>query len=71
MRVDQYSGPGLLRAGRNELLVKVCQNEKKMPWEIEWCFQVRLTDSVGAAVPFTQAKVPSQLVLKPEQKKKQ
>ncbi len=70
MRVDQYSGPGLLREGRNELLVKICQNEKKMPWEKEWRFQVRLTDAVGAAVPFTQAAVPSQLTLKPEQTKK-
>lgn len=71
MRVDQYSAPAFLKAGRNELLVKVCQNEKKQPWEKEWQFQVRLCDSVGSAVPFSQPALPSQLKLKAaEQPKK-
>jgi hypothetical protein len=53
MRVDQYVAEGALRKGRNELLVKVVQNEKKESWEKDWFFQARLCDSTGVAVPFT------------------
>lgn len=52
--MDQYVANGALRAGRNELLVKVCQNEQKEEWAQSWGFQVRLCDAVGSAVPFTQ-----------------
>lgn len=62
MKVDQYRGSGTLKKGRNELLVKVCQNEQTEPWAQEWKFQVRLCDSTGAAVPFTQMPVKSELV---------
>jgi hypothetical protein len=57
MYLDQYAGRGTLRAGRNELLVKVCQNEQPDAWAQEWKFQVRLCDEAGAAVPFTVAEV--------------
>src|SRR5262249_18133234 len=57
MYLDQYAGSGTLRAGRNELLVKVCQNEQSDAWAQEWKFQVRLCDEAGAAVPFTVAEV--------------
>jgi hypothetical protein len=56
MIVDQYSGDGVLRAGRNELLLKVCQNEQSESWAQNWIFQVRLCDAVGAAVPWTPGK---------------
>jgi hypothetical protein len=52
--VDQHIAHGTLKAGRNELLLKVCQNEQKEEWAQEWIFQARLCDAVGAAVPFTQ-----------------
>jgi hypothetical protein len=54
MDVDQHVARATLKAGRNELLVKVCQNEQKEDWAQDWKFQVRLCDAVGAAVPFTQ-----------------
>jgi hypothetical protein len=54
MQLDQYTGRAMLKAGRNELLVKVCQNEQTEPWAQVWQFQLRLCDYVGAAVPFTQ-----------------
>jgi hypothetical protein len=54
MKLDQYVGKGMLRKGRNEILVKVCQNEQTDNWAQDWTFQVRLSDSTGAAVPFTQ-----------------
>jgi hypothetical protein len=53
MDVDQHIARCTLKAGRNELLLKVCQNEQKEDWAQEWKFQVRLCDAVGAAVPFT------------------
>jgi hypothetical protein len=53
MYLDQYVGAGTLKAGRNELLVKVCQNEQQELWAQDWRFQVRLCDGAGAAVPFT------------------
>lgn len=52
--VDQHIASAVLKAGRNELLVKICQNEQKEDWAQDWKFQVRLCDAVGAAVPFTQ-----------------
>jgi hypothetical protein len=54
MEVDQLTAHATLKPGRNELLLKVCQNEQKEDWAQNWKFQVRLCDAVGAAVPFTQ-----------------
>jgi hypothetical protein len=57
--MDQYVANATLKAGRNELLLKVCQNEQKEEWAQAWGFQARLCDAVGAAVPFTQVSVNS------------
>jgi len=57
MDVDQYTAKATLKSGRNELLLKVCQNEQKEEWAQQWSFQVRLCDAVGAAVPFTQTRI--------------
>src|SRR5262245_20130838 len=56
MFVDQFAPRGTLKKGRNVILLKVCQNEQKEQWAQEWRFQLRLCDSVGAAVPFTSVK---------------
>lgn len=53
MQLDQHVGKGRLKAGRNEVLVKVCQNEQTEDWAQRWSFQLRLCDSLGAAVPVT------------------
>jgi hypothetical protein len=53
MEMDQHMAQATLKAGRNELLVKVCQNEQTENWAQDWKFQVRLCDAVGAAVPYT------------------
>jgi hypothetical protein len=52
MKMDQYVARGILRKGRNEVLLKVCQNEQKEDWAQNWSFQARLCDAVGGAVPF-------------------
>jgi hypothetical protein len=51
--VDQHIAPAVLKAGRNELLLKICQNEQSESWAQDWHFQARLCDAVGAAVPWT------------------
>jgi hypothetical protein len=53
MDMDQYAAAAALKAGRNELLLKVCQNDDKVQPSEAWSFQVRLCDAAGAAVPFT------------------
>jgi hypothetical protein len=64
IEMDQYIAKGTLKAGRNELLLKVCQNEQKEDWAQDWGFQVRVCDAVGAAVPFTQALVKTEEIPK-------
>ena len=53
-RIDQYAVRVPLVKGKNEILLKVCQNEQKEPWAQKWMFQLRICDTVGCAVPFTQ-----------------
>lgn len=50
-RFDQYVARGTLKAGRNELLVKVCQNNQTEQWAQAWTFQLRLCDVTGGALP--------------------
>ena len=53
MEIDQHVGKGVLKPGRNEILVKVCQNEQTDDWAREWSFQLRVCDAIGGAVPVT------------------
>jgi hypothetical protein len=52
MKMDQYVARGTLRKGRNEVLLKICQNEQKDDWAQSWSFQARLCDALGGALPF-------------------
>jgi outer membrane protein assembly factor BamB len=52
-RLDTHVAHCVLREGRNEILVKVCQNEQTEEWAQEWSFQVRICDALGGAMPFT------------------
>lgn len=56
MRFDQYVSTGTLKAGKNELLVKVCQNNQTESWAQDWKFQIRVCDATGGAVPFKTIK---------------
>lgn len=53
MSVDQYRAKATLKAGKNEVLLKVCQNEQTEKWAQKWQFQLRVTDFTGSAAPFT------------------
>lgn len=52
--IDQYRMAAELKPGTNAILVKVCQNEQKEEWTVEWEFQLRITDAVGT--PIASAK---------------
>lgn len=45
--IDQYIAPFDLKAGKNRILLKVCQNEQTEPWAQDWTFQIRITDPTG------------------------
>lgn len=51
--IDQYRMPVQLQAGRNTILVKVCQNEQVEKWTVEWEFQLRVCDALGTAIHST------------------
>jgi len=48
--IDQYVGHGELKAGRNVILVKCCQDEQTVDWAQNWTFQLRVCDASGKAV---------------------
>lgn len=55
MAVDQYRVPAELKAGKNTILVKLCQNEQEQDWAQRYQLQLRVCDSSGTAVPSTDA----------------
>ena len=54
---DQHQAIVVLKPGMNEILLKVCQNQKAQSWEKNWQYQVRLTDFTGARVSWKQGPV--------------
>jgi hypothetical protein len=50
MQMDQYRLAAQLQQGRNTILVKACQNELTEKWTVEWQFQLRVCDHLGAAI---------------------
>lgn len=48
--IDQYVGHGVLKQGKNVILVKVCQDEQTVDWAQNWVFQLRVCDASGKAV---------------------
>lgn len=49
-QLDQYKVPVKLVAGKNVILLKVCENEQTEEWAQDYKFQLRVSDSSGAAV---------------------
>ncbi len=48
--VDKFVGDVNLKQGKNQILVKVCQNEQTEPWAQDWKFQLRICDENGKAI---------------------
>ncbi len=49
-QIDQYAEPIRLKAGKNQILLKICQNEQKEQWAQDYQFQLRICDSTGKAI---------------------
>jgi hypothetical protein len=52
-RMDQHVAQVELKKGRNEILLKICQNEQSEPWAQEWAFQFRICDAIGGGIALT------------------
>jgi hypothetical protein len=50
MSIDQYIGSVKMKAGDNEIVLKICQNEQTESWAQRWQFQLRISDATGKAV---------------------
>ena len=59
-RLDRFTAPVTIRAGRNKLLVKICQGpqHKNPAVPNNWSVQVRLCDAGGAGLGLTSALPP-------------
>ena len=69
--VDQYIGKAKLKAGKNQILVKICQNEQTDAWAQDWKLQLRVCDKIGTAIlstdrPPTPKKVEDKVEAKEE-----
>jgi hypothetical protein len=48
--VDQFKPSGKLKAGKNAILLKICQNEQTEAWAQDWRFQLRVCDHIGTPI---------------------
>lgn len=48
--IDQYRGKVKLKKGKNQILVKICQNNQTEQWAQDWQFLLRVCDHLGTAV---------------------
>ena len=49
-RMDQYRVPAKFKAGKNVILLKICQNEQTDDWAQDYQFQIRVCDPAGSAI---------------------
>ncbi|HEX4611787.1 MAG TPA: hypothetical protein VH092_26560 [Urbifossiella sp.] len=49
--MDYHTGKGVLKAGENTVVVKVCQNNQTDSWAQAWQFQARVCDATGGPLP--------------------
>ena len=49
-QIDQYSEPIRLKAGKNQIVLKIYQNEQKEQWAQDYQFQLRICDNTGKAI---------------------
>lgn len=52
--MDQHVANVTLKKGANEVLVKVCQNDRGQPWMKPWEFAARVCDATGGRLPLKQ-----------------
>lgn len=47
---DQFEANAVLREGKNQILVKLCQNAQTQSWTEQFAFQLRVCDTTGGAI---------------------
>jgi hypothetical protein len=50
-QLDYHVGRGVLKAGDNAVVVKVCQNNQTDSWAQRWQFHARVCDATGGPIP--------------------
>jgi len=60
MSIDQYRMTAKLKKGKNQILLKVCQNEQTEEWAQRWQYQLRICDATGTAILSTTRPAPVQ-----------
>ena len=70
-KLDQHIARVTLKKGKNEILLKILQDDQTYDWTVNWHFQCRVCDNIGGAVPFTLLTAPNAVPVapKPEPKK--
>lgn len=58
--IDQYRLRAKLKQGKNQILLKVCQNEQTEDWAQGWQYQLRVCDATGTAILSTTRPAPVQ-----------
>ncbi len=71
-QLDQHIAHVNLKKGRNEILIKVLQDDLTFDWTVDWHFQCRVCDDIGGAIPMTVLTAPKAVPVapKPEPKEK-
>lgn len=62
--LDQYVGKGMLKKGKNVILLKVAQNEQTESWAQDWEFQLRVCDKYGTAIHALDPKLQTKFAKK-------
>lgn len=57
--MDHHVGKGVLNAGPNVVVLKICQNNQKETWAQNWQFQLRICDSTGGLIPGVTQLIPN------------
>jgi hypothetical protein len=64
--LDAHVAPVTLRKGRNEIVLKICQDDLTYDWTVDWSFQCRVCDAIGGSIPLTFVTAPNAVPVKPE-----
>ena len=54
MKMDQHAARIQLNKGKNEILLKVCQNNQTDSWAQDWTLAARICDATGGLLPVKQ-----------------
>jgi len=64
-KLDQHIARVRLKKGRNEIVVKICQDDMTPDWTFAWEFQCRMCDEIGGAIPLKVLTAPNAVPVKP------